>query len=117
MASAVSKLVDFAVKSLRGGLNNSDPPIAIGDDQCVTATNVEFLRSLLGERRRGTSAVTAATNIANKERVTFLHRHVPGVDETAAELYAFGFTAGGSGVLSRKTTSWTDITGLPTVDL
>jgi hypothetical protein len=100
----------FTVKSLRGGLNNSDPAISIPDDQCVEALNVEFVRSMLGERRRGTSAVTLPANISGEDRCSFLFRHVPGQDHTAAELWAGGFTAAGSFKLSRKTTSWSDIT-------
>jgi hypothetical protein len=84
--------------------------MAILDDQCVTATNVEFARSMLGERRRGTSAVTLPASLSGKDRITFLYRHVPGTDETAAELYALGVTSTTTVVLSQKTTAWADIT-------
>lgn len=100
----------FTIKSLRGGLNNSDPAIALPDDQCTVALNVEFVRSMLGERRQGTSAVTLPANISGETVCSFLYRHVPGQDHTAAELWAGGFTAAGSFKLSRKTTSWGDIT-------
>jgi hypothetical protein len=110
-------MADFVLASLRGGVNLHDPKTALADDQCVTATNVEFVSSMLGERRRGTSAVTLPSSLSSKERISFLHRHIPGTDDTAAELWAFGFTTGGSGVLSRKTTSWADITLLNTADL
>lgn len=110
-------MADFVLASLRGGVNLHDPKTALADDQCVTATNVELVSSMLGERRRGTSAVTLPASLSGKERISFLHRHVPGTDDTAAELWAFAFTTGGSGVLSRKTTSWTDVTLLNTTDL
>jgi hypothetical protein len=110
-------MADFVLASLRGGVNLHDPKMALADDQCVIANNVEFVRSMLGERRRGTAAVTLPSSLSGKERISFLHRHVPGTDDTAAELWAFGFTAGGSGVLSRKTSSWTDVTLLNTTDL
>lgn len=107
----------FTIKSLRGGLNNSDPSIALADDQCTVALNVEFVRSMLGERRLGTSAVTLPASLSGKDRISFLHRHVPGQDHTAAELWAFGFTTGGASALSRKTTSWTDATIGDTVNV
>lgn len=110
-------MADFVLASLRGGVNLHDPKTALKDDQSVTASNVELVKSMLGERRRGTSAVTLPASLSGKERVAFLHRHVPGTDDTAAELWAWAFTTGGSGALSRKTTSWTDVTLLNTADL
>jgi len=112
-----NKLSEFNIPTLRGGLNNSDPPLSIAPDQCVTATNVEFLRSMLGERRRGTSAVTLPASLSGKERISFLFRHVPGTDNTEAELWAFGFTNGGASQFARKTSSWADISISDTVNI
>lgn len=101
----------FTLRSLRGGLNNSDPAIGIPDDQCTVANNVEFNFSMLGERRKGTSAITLGANIANKDRVTFGIRHLPTTDETAAQLWLLGMAdAGPSLQLSYKDTSWHDVT-------
>lgn len=44
---------DIALTSLRGGMNDTDPALAIAEDQCVLAENVEFFHSVLGERRNG----------------------------------------------------------------
>lgn len=100
---------EFVLKSLRGGMNNSDPAISLPDDQCVLATNVEFNKSMLGERRRGCSAITLPASLSGKDRITFLHRHLPTTDETASQLWAFGLTGAASSQLSFKDTAWTDV--------
>ena len=97
---------DFAITSLRGGMNNTDPAIGLPDDQCVNATNVEFVDSMLGERRRGTSALTLPAFLSGKDRITFSHRHLPTDDETAAELVLLGVTGTTTAALGRKTSSW-----------
>lgn len=109
--------MDIFIKSLRGGMNDSDPSISLPDDQCVLAQNVEFNRSMLGERRKGSTAITLPASISSHERVPFLYRHLPSTDETAAELYVAGLTGTSSLTLSRKTTSWTDVTVIDTPNL
>ncbi len=44
---------DLVIQSLRGGQNDTDLPHLLEDDQCQSATNVEFYYSALGERRLG----------------------------------------------------------------
>src|SRR5581483_9241133 len=44
---------DLAIGNWRGGQNDTDPAIAIQDDQVQLARNVEFFLSMLGERRAG----------------------------------------------------------------
>lgn len=99
---------DFVLSSLRGGLNTTDPPTHLRDDQCVEATNVEWITSTLGERRQGADniSLTGATALAAETEVVFLHRHLPTNDETAAELWAFGTTGTATSSLFRKTTAW-----------
>ena len=101
---------DLVVKSLRGGLNNNDPAIAIGQDQCTAAVNVEFWLSMLGERRAGTVAVALTGDIAATDRVTLLHRHLPTDDETAAQLWALGVTGTSAAKLAYKDTVWNAVT-------
>jgi hypothetical protein len=98
--------MSFLLRSLRGGLNNSDPAIGIPDDQCTVATNVEFNKSMLGERRRGTSGITLSSGLAAKDRVTFLFRHLPTTDETASQLWVLGVTGTSSYRLEYKDTAW-----------
>ena len=75
---------DLLLTSLRGGMNNTDPAIAIPDDQCTSAVNVEFVDAMLGERRLGTSAITLPSFLSARDRVPFAHRHLPTADETQA---------------------------------
>lgn len=107
----------FAIRSLRGGLNNTDPAITLPDDQCVVANNVEFIKSALGERRQGTLAISLPANILSKDRVTLLFRHLPSVDETASTLFVLGVTGTASYQLVYKDTTWHDITISDTVSL
>lgn len=107
----------FILKSLRGGLNNSDPAISLPDDQCTVATNVEFNKSMLGERRRGTSGITLHASMAAKDRVTFLFRHLPTADETASQLWVLGVTGTASYRLDYKDTAWNNVTISDTVSL
>lgn len=103
-------MANLSIASLRGGMNNTDPAIALPDDQCVLAENVEMVASMLGDRRLGTTAVTLDSFLSARDRVTFLFRHLPTADETAAELWALGVTGTTTAKLGRKTTAWSEIT-------
>lgn len=98
---------DFVVASLRGGLNDSDPPHSIPNDQVTKANNVEWIDSMLGERRRGSTAISiAGSALAGHDRVSFLHRHLPTTDESAAQFWALGVTGVASSDLVYKDTTW-----------
>jgi hypothetical protein len=100
-------MADFTIASLRGGLNNSDPSNAIPDDQVTVAQNVEFITSMLGERRRGATAIDiSGSDLVGHDRVPFLHRHLPTTDETEAQLWALGVTGTASSSLVYKDTAW-----------
>ncbi|HYE17080.1 MAG TPA: hypothetical protein VEA69_01430 [Tepidisphaeraceae bacterium] len=101
---------DLTILSLRGGMNNTDPAIGLPEDQCTLAQNVEFVDSLLGERRLGTSAITLPSFLSARDRVTFLFRHLPTADDTAAQLWALGVTGTSTAKLGYKTTAWTEVT-------
>lgn len=102
---------DFAITSLRGGQNDSDSPLALAPDQCVYVRNVEYRDSMLGERRRGTDAIDlTGAGLASKDAVVFLCRHTPTTDAEDAELWGLGLTGTASITLSRKTTTWSDVT-------
>lgn len=103
-------MADLVIGSLRGGANNTDPAIALPDDQCVSATNVEWVDSMLGERRKGTDAITLPAGIAAEAQVSFLYRHLPTSDATAAELWAMGHTGTSTIALAKKTSSWATVT-------
>lgn len=102
--------MDVSVISLRGGMNNTDPAIALPDDQCILAENVEFVDSMLGERRKGTTAISLPAFLSGKDRVPFIFRHLPSSSEGGSEFWALGVTSTTTVALGRKTTSWSEIT-------
>lgn len=108
---------DLIIRSLRGGLNNSDPPMAINDDQCIEAANVEFVKSMLGERRRGSTAIDLPAAITAHDRVPFMTRHLPTADESGSELWVFGVTGTASSTLARKTTAWATVTPVDAITI
>lgn len=99
----------FSITSLRGGLNNTDPPIALADDQVVEARNVEFVRSMLGERRRGADAITLDSNFTDALEILWLHRHLPDGDERNAQLWVWVRFALTNALLYKDTT-WHNVT-------
>lgn len=78
------------IADLRGGRNGYDPPWAIKDNECADAVNVEFWQSRCGRKRGGVTAATATFSAGGPfNNITSLYRHVPGTDETAAELWGW----------------------------
>jgi hypothetical protein len=102
---------------LRGGRNGGDSPFSLPDSQCADAVNVDWYEGNLGRKRGGATAVSLTFSAAGPFTgpINSLFRHIPGADETAAELWAidaaspnqFGRLAGG--------TSWAEI--LPADDI
>lgn len=103
-------MADFILNDLRGGMNNTDPDVALPEDQSVLSQNTELIASMLGERRLGTTAISLPAGITARDRVTLLFRHLPTSDETAAELWVLGITGTTTAVLVYKTTSWNTVT-------
>lgn len=103
-------MAEFTLTSLRGGMNNTDPAIALPDDQSVLAQNVELVDSMLGERRLGTVAITLPAFLSARDRVPFLHQHLPTADDTDAQLWALGVTGTSAAHLGYKTTVWSEVT-------
>jgi hypothetical protein len=96
---------ELLISSLRGGLNNTDPPMSLADDQMTTANNVELFSAMLAARRSGTTAITLPAFLSNKDSIPFMVRHLPTSDETASEFWALGITSVAAS-LGRKTSSW-----------
>jgi hypothetical protein len=110
---------DFTLSSLRGGMNDTDPPLSLEADQCTSARNVEWVTSMLGERRRGADAIdVAGSALAACNRIVWVHRHLPTTDPSAAQLWAMGITDPSTAVLAYKDTTWHTVamTDAPTVD-
>ena len=92
-------------------MNDTDPAVALPDDQGILCQNVEFVDSMLGERRKGTSAITLPSFLSARTRIPFLFRHLPSSDETGSQLWALGVTDSGNVFkLGYKTTAWTEVT-------
>ena len=82
--------LDVVVRDLTGGRNGYDSPLEIPDDQCAEALNVDFFGSQCGTKRNGATAVSVSFSAGGPfaGSIGSLLRHVPGDDETAAELWA-----------------------------
>src|SRR5688572_21827565 len=102
-------MADFTISQLTG-MNDTDPAIGLPDDRCVSAVNVEFNTSLLGERRQGAIAIDlVGSGLESHTRVPFVYRHLPTSIESASELWAFGVTGTSSSTLAKKTTTWATV--------
>jgi len=105
---------NFDLISLRGGLDDTSPYIALEPDACVLAENIEFVNSTLGERRKGCTAITLPSDITGNSAiqvVTWMYRHLPVNDEGEAELWVLSQSLStNDSVLARRTkTAWETI--------
>lgn len=111
----------FSLMSLRGGLDDTSPVMALEDDACTTAENVEFVKSTLGERRKGCEAITlpASFSSINLDAVTWMYRHLPVNDEGQAQIWALAQSLTvATNVLSRRNAAgWLDITPDDAIDV
>jgi hypothetical protein len=104
---------NFDLTSLRGGLDDTSPTMALAADACVTAENVEFVNSTLGERRKGCTAIDLSTDTTDPrfDAVVWMYRHLPVNDEGEAELWtlAQSLTTLDSVLVRKKKTGWETI--------
>jgi len=111
----------FDLASLRGGLDDTSPRIALAPDACVTAENVEFVNSTLGERRRGCEAITMSASAAatDMDATTWMYRHLPVNDEGDSELWALtqSLTTNVSLLERRKPAAWETIVPNDAIDV
>ena len=102
------------IANLRGGRNDSDPPEMLPDDQCAEALNVDWWEGTVANKRGGASALGITFSSGGPFTVVgSLLRHVPGIDETAAELWALSANV----VLGRLAggTTWVEVTQKDTI--
>ncbi len=87
----------LVIDDLTGGRNGYDPPWALANNQCVEADNIEFFKSKLGRKIGGAQpiAITFSAGGPFAAPIGFMFRHVPGIDDTAAELWAYDGTIWG----------------------
>jgi hypothetical protein len=84
------------INDLRGGRNGTEPPLSLRDPsagrggECVEAQNVDWWRASLCRKRSGASAY-ALQGQGGPNPITgvisFLGRHLPGIDETQAAVW------------------------------
>jgi hypothetical protein len=77
------------INDLTGGLNDTDAPQDLADNQCTIAQNVEWVRTKVAQRRQGgTDGIHATNPWSAAASILSLMRHTPTADEGAAELWA-----------------------------
>lgn len=112
---AIKSTFPLQVPSLRGGLNDNDPSVALPDDACTIAENVEFFYSTLGERRLGCAAISDTpaqiTGNANIQEVQWMGIHYPTNDVGDAELWALAtHLTNSTQTINRRTkTAWSNV--------
>ncbi len=83
----------FIIDDLRGGVNNTDSPTKIADNQVVDARNVDLRDGALGSKRRGTAAISMTSAAFNSAVITLI-RHTPSGVIASDELW--GIDANGN---------------------
>ncbi len=102
---------DLIIKSLRGGMVDTDAPSALADDECVLAENIEFFTSELGERRNGCGPIDI-TNAGFEDESTIVHisQWYPANDVIAPEFIVAAATPTVSVTLSKCTNgTWSEM--------
>lgn len=93
-----------------GGLNDTDPPEQIGDNQLQVAQNIEWIATKVAQRRQGGQNNIGTEVWGAAKSVVWLFRHTPSTNENAAELW--GMDTSATVVLGRLVTgiNWSAIT-------
>jgi hypothetical protein len=86
-----SRTALLRLETFGGGLNDTDPPHRIGDDQLASASDVELTSSGGIVRRNGASRVMAPPSTT--ALVSLLHRHTPSQSLTNTEVWAIPTSA------------------------
>lgn len=88
-------MADFLISSLRGG-QSEDTPLALPDDTCTICHNVEFVRSALGERRRGAEAVDlTGSGITGYDQIVWMFHHHPSPSLDQAQFWVLAQLSSG----------------------
>lgn len=100
------QIQDIALVSLRGGMNDTDVPSMLKDDECVLAQNVEFFASALGERRNGCGALSiTGSNLSNETIICHLSQWFPTNIVTTPEFFTASLTPGVSITVAIRSTA------------
>jgi hypothetical protein len=76
------------IADLRSGRDGVSPPQSLSDTHCVEALNVDWWNSTVGRKRAGMVSASGISGSPFTGVISKMYRHVPGTDETAAELWA-----------------------------
>lgn len=100
----------IVVGDLRGGQNNTDPPMSLPFNQAVRCVNIDWKDATLAHKRGGSIAVSTTGGTAFSAGLQTLIRHVPGNTDTAAELW--GVDGAATPIVKRLTggTSFANVT-------
>ena len=99
----------IVIADLRGGRNDTDPPMSLRADQAVEMLNVDQKDTPFARKRGGAVTVSLSGGTAFDDVIATLIRHVPGASEAAAELWAFDADRDLNKRLTGGT-SWADVT-------
>lgn len=107
-----NEVEDLVLNSLRGGMNDSDPPNTLPFDQCVLAENVEFFAAALGERRNGCGLLdVTGSGLSDESVIVHLSQWFPTNDVLVPEFFAVGATPGVSASVAARTAgTWAELT-------
>lgn len=102
----------LVISDLRGGINETDPPMAAGpqDRYMQTARNIEFFSGGLCRKRNGCAEPAGLTYSATAGKLASLFRHTVGTDEQSTELWAFT-DGGGIGRMPISSLTFANVTG------
>jgi hypothetical protein len=82
------------IRDLTGGLNDTDAPQDLADNQCSIAQNVEWATTKFAQRRQGgVNSIHATEPWGTSATLLALLRHTPTADEGAAEMFGFSNSA------------------------
>jgi len=95
---------DLQITSLAGGMNNTDAPSELPDDQCVLLENVEIFGSAIGERRNGCGPLDiTGSGLDTEAGVTYLTQWFPTNEVLNPEFFAVAATIGASVKIAVRT--------------
>lgn len=77
----------WVIGDLRGGRNGADALTLLAENECIDAVNVDWWHAGFARKRNG-SASQSLTGSTIAGKISALIRHVPGADETLAQLWA-----------------------------
>lgn len=102
----------LVIDDLRGGFDDNTPPNLLPKDACMVATNVEFFKSSLGERRYGCDPLNlAGSNLDSQTDIVHISQWFSSNDVTNPEFWAVAATPNVSVVISKRTNNfWGEIT-------